>query len=41
MGNAGEIVGYQVIVEEFSVDLPAAVTSVTVPPVFIEPGREY
>jgi hypothetical protein len=36
-----EIVGYQVIVEEFSVDLPAAVTSVTVPPEFIEPGREY
>jgi hypothetical protein len=39
--SAIEIVGYQVIVEEFSVDLPATVTSVTVPPEFIEPGTEY
>lgn len=41
------IVGYQVIVEredplrEFSVDLPASASSVTVPPEFMEPGTEY
>ena len=42
-----EIFGYQVIVElpeplrVFSVDLPASVTSVTVPPEFLKPGAEY
>jgi hypothetical protein len=42
-----EIGGYQVIVElpeplrVFSVDLPASVTSVTVPPEFLRPGAEY
>lgn len=43
-----EIIGYQVIVERekptlrvFSVDLSAAVTSVTVPPEFMEPKTEY
>lgn len=36
-----EIVGYQVIVEGFSVELPATATSVTVPPEFLEPGTEY
>jgi Fibronectin type III domain len=42
-----EIAGYQVIVElpeplrVFSVDLPAPVTSVTVPPEFLKPGTEY
>lgn len=42
-----EIAGYQVIVElpeplrVFSVDLPASVTSVTVPPEFLNPGAEY
>jgi hypothetical protein len=42
-----EISGYQVIVElpeplrVFSVDLPASVTSVTVPPEFLKPGTEY
>ncbi|MFN2431469.1 MAG: fibronectin type III domain-containing protein [Gemmatimonadota bacterium] len=43
-----EIVRYQVIVEreeptplQFSVDLPASVTSVTVPPEFLQPGTEY
>jgi hypothetical protein len=42
-----EIAGYQVIVElpeplrVFSVDLPASVTSVTVPPEFLRPGTEY
>jgi Fibronectin type III domain len=41
------IKGYQVIVElpeplrVFSVDLPASVTSVTVPPEFLRPGTEY
>jgi hypothetical protein len=42
-----EIAGYQVIVElpeplrVFSVDMPASVTSVTVPPEFLKPGTEY
>jgi hypothetical protein len=50
-GTAGtiEIVGYQVIVEreepepllEFSVDLPATVTEITVAPEFIEADAEY
>lgn len=41
------ITGYQVIVELpeplriFSVDLPTAVTAVTVPSEFLKPGREY
>jgi hypothetical protein len=42
-----EIVGYRVIVERedplrvFNADLPASVTSVTVPVEFLEPGTEY
>jgi Fibronectin type III domain len=42
-----EIAGYQVIVEleeplrVFSVDLPASVTAVTVPPEFLKPGTDY
>lgn len=42
-----QIVGYQVIVERedplrvFSVDVPATITSVTVPPEFLEPGTEF
>jgi hypothetical protein len=47
-----EIVGYQVIVERedprrlfgarvFNADVPASVTSVTVPPEFLEPDTEY
>jgi hypothetical protein len=42
-----DISGYQVIVElpeplrVFSVDLPASVTSVTVPPEFLKPGMKY
>lgn len=42
-----EIAGYQVIVEleeplrVFSADLPASVTSVTVPPEFLKPGTDY
>ena len=42
-----EIVAYQVIVERedplrtFSVTVPASVTSVTIPPEFLEPGTEY
>jgi hypothetical protein len=42
-----EVVEYQVIVERddpvrtFSVNVPASVTSVTVPPEFLEPGVEY
>ena len=42
-----QIRGYQVIVElpeparSFSVDLPATVTSVTVPAQFLQPGTEY
>jgi Fibronectin type III domain len=42
-----EIAGYQVIVEleeplrVFSVDLPASVTAVTVPPAFLKPGTDY
>ena len=42
-----DIVGYQVIVERdqphrtFDADLPAAITSVLVPPQFLEPGTAY
>jgi hypothetical protein len=42
-----DVVGYRAIVERedplrvFSVDLPATVTSVTVPSEFLEPGTEY
>jgi Fibronectin type III domain len=42
-----EIVGYEVIVERenplrtFDVKVPAAATSVTVPPQFLEPGTDY
>lgn len=42
-----DIVAYRAIVERedplrvFSVDLPASVTSVTIPPVFLESGTEY
>jgi hypothetical protein len=42
-----DVVGYRAIVERegplrvFSVDLPASVTSVTIPQEFLEPGTEY
>ena len=42
-----EIEGYRAIVERedplrvFNADLPASVTSVTVPPEFLEPGTEF
>lgn len=42
-----QIEGYRVIVERedplrvFNADLPASVTSVTIPPEFLEPGTEY
>jgi hypothetical protein len=42
-----DVVGYRAIVERegplrvFSVDLPASVTSVTIPEEFLEPGTEY
>jgi hypothetical protein len=39
--QGGKITGYQVIVESFSITLPATKTRVTVPPEFLEPGKEY
>jgi len=40
-GEPITIVGYQVIVEDFSVYLPATATSVTVPAEFMQGGTEY
>ena len=46
-GHICRIVGYQVIVTKedplriYSVDVPAEITRITVPPEFLEPGTEY
>ena len=39
--TGSKIVGYQVIVGDFAVTLPATKTRVTVPPEYLEPGTEY
>jgi hypothetical protein len=39
--QGSSIIGYQVIVGDFSVTLPASKTQVTVPPEFLETGTEY